>query len=291
MNLLLKALPLISSEIQLVVTTRPQFTSQFQANNIVLEGGDLRISCSAIGNPTPNINWVLLKNQAKEIKSQGVGFADLVIQNITRHQNGTYQCQATNNPNDYPVKTKTQVTVWYIPNITFLNWTVDEKTILLCQASGQPRPLFKWYYADGTQVESGVTEITSGIRMVLKIPDSNSGLYGMYRCNATNEEGWNVGYLNITRIHLPTAKTATDNGVTVTLKRGIKKEVAPTIASLGTTPNCIHALPSSHPFYQVTKKLTTVRLLKTIKAMTDKQNSSKSNNSNNIFYAKTMLLP
>ncbi|XP_031555119.1 neurotrimin-like [Actinia tenebrosa] len=173
----------------LFITSRPQFTSQFQANNIVVEGADLHINCSAIGNPTPNITWVLLKNQAKEIKSQGVGFADLVIQNITRHQNGTYQCQATNNPNDYPVKTKTQVTVWYIPNITFLNWTVDEKTILFCQASGHPRPLIKWYYADGTQVESGATEITSGSRMVLKIPDSNSGLYGMYKCNATNEVG------------------------------------------------------------------------------------------------------
>ncbi|XP_031560198.1 hemolin-like, partial [Actinia tenebrosa] len=126
MILLLKTLPPIARKIQLFVTTRPQFTRQFQANNILREGEDLRINCSAIGNPTPNITWVLLKDQAKEIKSQGVGFADLVIQNITRHQNGTYQCQATNNPNEYPVETQTQVTVWYKPNITFLNWTVDE---------------------------------------------------------------------------------------------------------------------------------------------------------------------
>ena len=95
----------------LFIPARPKFNSQIEAKKIVIEGRDLNINCSAAGIPTPNITWVLLKGKKRDIKTQGKGYAELFIQNTTRQQSGTYRCEATNNPNEYPVENETEVTI------------------------------------------------------------------------------------------------------------------------------------------------------------------------------------
>ncbi|XP_031552311.1 protein turtle homolog B-like [Actinia tenebrosa] len=68
--------------------------------------------CSAAADPMPYITWVrIIKNP--KIISEGVGEAFLRFINITRHQRGTYECQATNNPNEDPVTTRTEISVKY----------------------------------------------------------------------------------------------------------------------------------------------------------------------------------
>jgi hypothetical protein len=75
------------------------------------EEQDLQITCSAIGPPTPNVTWVRITNGHVATKSQGSGSAVLNINNIKRHESGTYECQARNNPNEGSTSTQTNVIV------------------------------------------------------------------------------------------------------------------------------------------------------------------------------------
>ncbi|XP_031569129.1 immunoglobulin superfamily member 22-like [Actinia tenebrosa] len=60
----------------------------------------------------PNVTWVRIIKNPKFISGR-VGEAFLRFTNITRHQLGTYECQATNNPNEDPVTTTTVISVKY----------------------------------------------------------------------------------------------------------------------------------------------------------------------------------
>jgi hypothetical protein len=91
----------------------PQFNPQPPLTKNIAEGQDLSIPCNAIGPPTPNITWVQIVVNNRVIKSTGTGSATLSIPNIKRDQNGTYECQAKNNPHEnQPVIAQTVVTVY-----------------------------------------------------------------------------------------------------------------------------------------------------------------------------------
>ncbi|XP_031551825.1 Down syndrome cell adhesion molecule-like, partial [Actinia tenebrosa] len=102
----------MKSKVQLVVTERPRFTTPVNISTPINEGSSLCIRCSAAADPMPNITWVrIIKNP--KIISKGVGEAFLRFINITRHQRGTYECQATNNPNENQVTTRTKISEKY----------------------------------------------------------------------------------------------------------------------------------------------------------------------------------
>ena len=77
-----------------------------------MEGQNLKINCTAIGPPTPNITWVNVTDGSVVSKSQGTGSAVLNIDDIQRYQAGVYECQAKNNPNEDAATTRTTVTVY-----------------------------------------------------------------------------------------------------------------------------------------------------------------------------------
>ncbi|XP_031560006.1 Down syndrome cell adhesion molecule-like isoform X3 [Actinia tenebrosa] len=111
-SLLLLAEAPTRSKVQLVVTERPRFTTPVNLSTPINEGSSLCIRCSAAADPMPNVTWVrIIKNPT--FISDGVGEAFLRFTNITRHQRGTYECQATNNPNEDPVRTRTEILVKY----------------------------------------------------------------------------------------------------------------------------------------------------------------------------------
>jgi hypothetical protein len=92
-----------------ILSDPPQFSPQLPLKNSIAEGHDLSITCTAIGTPTPNITWV---HNNRDIKSTITGSATLRIPNIRRDQNGTYECQAKNNPNENSITAQTVVTVY-----------------------------------------------------------------------------------------------------------------------------------------------------------------------------------
>jgi hypothetical protein len=89
----------------------PQFQLHQLPNIYIPEGKELSIDCSAIGHPSPNITWLQVQGVTKVIRNKGRGSASLSIPDIKRNQSGTYECQATNNPNERPAIEKTTVIV------------------------------------------------------------------------------------------------------------------------------------------------------------------------------------
>ena len=77
---------------------------------IVQEGSDVTISCSATGSPIPHVIWVKVE-QEKHFTSRAIERSLLEIKNINKNQGGTYECQATNNPNEFPVTTRVEIVV------------------------------------------------------------------------------------------------------------------------------------------------------------------------------------
>lgn len=60
-------------------------------DQVVLEGSNLTLDCSATGNPTPNITW--RKDGSSAVLHQGETY---IIVNVTRHAAGDYICTAWN---------------------------------------------------------------------------------------------------------------------------------------------------------------------------------------------------
>lgn len=89
---------------------RPRFTTPVNSTTPVIEGSSLSIQCSATANPMPNVTWVRIMERPTFI-SAGVGEAFLRFNNITIQQGGTYECQATNNPNELPVTVEIEISV------------------------------------------------------------------------------------------------------------------------------------------------------------------------------------
>ena len=75
------------------------------------EGSDLKLLCSARSTPSPTVTWLRVIGKQKLIKSEGTGDAELIIRNIRREEEGTYECQASNNLNQEPIINQTVIIV------------------------------------------------------------------------------------------------------------------------------------------------------------------------------------
>ncbi|XP_068685518.1 uncharacterized protein [Montipora foliosa] len=60
------------------------------SNEVITEGGNLKLSCPAFGIPPPTVFWV---NSSNGERTNGT---ELVIRNISRNEAGEYRCEATN---------------------------------------------------------------------------------------------------------------------------------------------------------------------------------------------------
>ncbi|XP_031569708.1 hemicentin-1-like isoform X2 [Actinia tenebrosa] len=154
----------------LTVTVTPQFQPQPPLTQNIAEGQDLSVPCTAVGPPIPNITWVQIVGHVTKIT--GTGSATLRIPNIRRDQNGTYECQASNNPNENPVTAQTVVSVYFVEG---------DEIVLSCTADGYPPPSISWKKADGV-IKAGHT-VGGG---TLRIPDAIKTDAGQYICTAKN---------------------------------------------------------------------------------------------------------
>ncbi|XP_020914384.2 neuroglian, partial [Exaiptasia diaphana] len=196
----------LTSRSELIVTETPTIT--VPRTVVRREGQDLSIKCTSHGKPTPFVKWVRLTAGNKAILySQGDGSAILSIRNVRREVNGTYECQASNNP-DIIVKNQTDVLVQYRPSIdsstsspiSVSSW--DNRTVSLrCMASGNPTPEFTWSNPDKVPIKYGVSPLKGG--SLLTIQTKSKTDYGQYRCRASNRQGYVYGYIDVKRIVVP----------------------------------------------------------------------------------------
>uniref|UniRef100_Q94431 COS2.1 n=1 Tax=Ciona intestinalis TaxID=7719 RepID=Q94431_CIOIN len=139
------------------------------SHGVVKEGEDLQLHCSTSSNPISQYDWYF---QGTKI---GTG-SSFRIQNLQRHQAGTYQCVAYNY---VPGSANGDVAVMveYPPSNVIV--TQNENELSCVAGSGSiPEPMYKWILPNGTE--------TAGNKSVLFLSPSSAG---QYTCSVSNIHG------------------------------------------------------------------------------------------------------
>ncbi|XP_066024470.1 hemicentin-1-like isoform X4 [Pocillopora verrucosa] len=140
-------------------------------NQVVLEGNNLTLRCSASGNPTPNITWT--KDKSSLVLHQGDTYS---IVDIDRNAAGNYTCTAWNGVGEQK-KAIAAVSVHFTRPKDQVLW-LGENTTLVCDAVGNPVPNITY---------SVLGENASVVYSKTLVIKSSSVTYvKMYTCTAFN---------------------------------------------------------------------------------------------------------
>nr|XP_002126696.1 hemicentin-1 isoform X2 [Ciona intestinalis] len=151
------------------------------SHGVVKEGGDLQLHCSTSSNPISQYDWYF---QGTKI---GTG-SSFRIQNLQRHQAGTYQCVAYNY---VPGSANGDVAVMveYPPSNVIVTQNENELTCV-AESGSIPEPMYKWILPNGTE--------TAGNKSRLFVTPSSAG---QYTCSVSNIHGReNVTFIYTTEL-------------------------------------------------------------------------------------------
>ncbi|XP_068734047.1 hemicentin-1-like [Montipora capricornis] len=148
-------------------------------NEVIIEGGNVTLTCNASGFPTPTVSWVKTSN------GQLTNGTELVLTSISRDQAGEYRCEASNLCN-----TATElatVDVQFKPEMVVLDpsaTTVCRGDIIVfsCLAYSNPQVHTYELYVNGTMVN----EI--GRMGIWNITMATGGVFD-YKCMVNNTIG------------------------------------------------------------------------------------------------------
>ncbi|XP_015760644.1 PREDICTED: hemicentin-1-like isoform X4 [Acropora digitifera] len=171
----------MSSNISVTVSVPPSI--QPIDNEIVIEGGNVKLTCNASGFPAPTVYWV------KTGTGDRFNGTELVFANIDRSEAGEYTCVAST-----PCNTSTElaeVNVLYAPEITHISapqtLNTGEMLTLNCTADGNPAPTITW------------TRLSNGKTVNMPLTVSGKNYEEVYRCTASNEIGTVFKDTSVTR--------------------------------------------------------------------------------------------
>ncbi|XP_031565647.1 hemicentin-1-like isoform X2 [Actinia tenebrosa] len=173
-------------KIRLLVQVYVKFTS-VPSNITVTENQDVQLRCRASGVPSPMITWYRRDGSVMPSRYRIIQ-GDLHITKITKEQEGSYVCVASNVLG--ASSTETTVTVNVFPVITYFQdhqLTINEtQTLTLpCNATGYPIPNITWNKTNG----SFPRERYKFDSQMLNISNVQYEDSGEYVCKASNTVG------------------------------------------------------------------------------------------------------
>ncbi|XP_044180700.1 hemicentin-1-like isoform X4 [Acropora millepora] len=148
-------------------------------NEMVLEGGNVTLTCNASGFPAPTVYWVKTSNGDR------FNTTELVFTNISRSEAGEYKCVASN-----PCNTATEladVDVQFPPEMVQLvpsKTTVCQGEIITFNCSANSNPAvhtYQWYVNE--------TMVNEVIRTGVWNRTMTTGGVFVYKCNVNNTIG------------------------------------------------------------------------------------------------------
>ncbi|XP_060082810.1 protein amalgam-like [Ylistrum balloti] len=194
--------PVQNKVAELNVLLSPKILTAYSSKDMVVrEGSDLELVCNATGVPQPEITWYRKQKDSPNAKTNlGTGSTDqLLINNVTRDEAGTYECVARNDvePAD---SISIKVDVQFAPEIEIelesLSQKVGKSTVLECVITGFPMEVAVWRY-NGIDIEERTWKYEpivfqrdgNTILLSLEIRELSPSDFGVYTCFARNVLG------------------------------------------------------------------------------------------------------
>ncbi|KAH6933016.1 hypothetical protein HPB50_011559 [Hyalomma asiaticum] len=175
----------------------------------IREGENVRLHCSATGQPEPVVTW--RRENGRPIYGQRfheslVQDRQLNLTHVTREEMGRYFCTASNG---VPVEATKEVLleVTFPPFVRIKQWSVATRVggwaLLECHVEAFPTAVNTWTLRSGRFLEDGpkyrVREYDRGYTtlMTLNVTDVNPQDFGLYHCVSKNALGQAIGSLTV----------------------------------------------------------------------------------------------
>uniref|UniRef100_A0A0N4ZC69 Neuroglian n=1 Tax=Parastrongyloides trichosuri TaxID=131310 RepID=A0A0N4ZC69_PARTI len=180
--------------------------------NVVKAGGKLKLMCIFGGRPLAQILWQKKEEDYtwKTIKSEDSDFGkSYVIENARPSDSGIYRCSSQHIKHEMKVTVSTSP-YWILEPPKDINETEDSTAELVCDVSGSPPPIIRWYQngfpIHNTDDDGRKMILDNGRR--LRIYDLHHDTdTSVYQCNASNVFGYVFAnaYINVAA-HAPIFK-------------------------------------------------------------------------------------
>uniref|UniRef100_A0A6A7G9I2 Protein amalgam-like n=1 Tax=Hirondellea gigas TaxID=1518452 RepID=A0A6A7G9I2_9CRUS len=179
----------------------PKINSSNSPIQHVAKGASVTLSCTADGNPKPEIRWSyqggVLPSGA--LSKQG---ESLTLEDVDRHVEGSYVCTADNGIGE-PSSAVMKVVVEYPPEIitekAIVRTGAGDQVELVCLVRGRPSPRVTWT-RDGQSVNHAThaTAANDAHRHTLIIRPVTEQDFGAYVCIAENSQGQKSAVVQMT---------------------------------------------------------------------------------------------
>ncbi|XP_060592725.1 limbic system-associated membrane protein-like isoform X7 [Ruditapes philippinarum] len=196
--------PVKTKTVMLIVLVPSKIINELSSGDkTVREGETVTLVCNVTGVPTPDVTWYKLPNEGSQKKERiGTTGEVLIIHNVSRYCDGTYECVAYNNV-EPAVTRQIKVFVEFAPEVSLptkrLGQFLGRETILDCEITAYPHAIMNWrkgeedidfFNKEKYQVElySGNDESTRKT-LSLRVRDIHEEDYGEYTCYAENKIG------------------------------------------------------------------------------------------------------
>ncbi|XP_036375958.1 neuronal cell adhesion molecule-like isoform X3 [Megalops cyprinoides] len=163
------------------------------STKMVLRGEVLELECIAEGLPTPEVFW---SKESGDLPSGRTTFRSfqktLRITGVTEADAGDYRCTARNHLGSvhHIVTVTVKAAPYWISAPRNLILAPKENGVLICRASGNPKPVITWYM-NGIPIENAPKDPSRKVEDdSIIFSDIQTGSSAVYQCNASNEYGY-----------------------------------------------------------------------------------------------------
>ncbi|XP_015673361.1 neural cell adhesion molecule L1-like protein, partial [Protobothrops mucrosquamatus] len=171
-----------------------------------MKGMDLFLECIAEGLPTPHLTWRRI-DRGSIFRGVTETFGKVLkIEQVTRDDEGTYECVASNDLGE----TKHEFKVGVEEPPTWVSkpksgiFSVGGSFVLFCEAIGFPEPSIKWK-KNGIPLEDNEIKSSRAVFSTreISITDLELSDTAVYQCEATNKHGTILATANIDVLNIP----------------------------------------------------------------------------------------